>query len=401
MFISLKNTLVADNDGRNCGANGSWTSLGSNLSSDNYCAFTAPGDMMNTAADLAPLGYYGGDTLTHALLPGSQAIDAGDNNGCPDNDQRGISRPVDGNNDGAASCDIGAFEAQNSLTINDVLHPEGDMSATNAIFTVTLSPTSTQIISVAYTTANGTAFAGSDYTAVSGTLVFNPGDSQQQIAVSVTGDTNDEPDQTFFVNLSQAVNADLLDDQGLGTIIDDDGLSSLTIADVSVDEGNTGTTMAAFDVTLSPTTTQEVSVEYSTIPVTAAAGEDYLSTSGTLTFNPGDTTQTIEVTVNSDLIDEGADETFSVLLDNPGNANLADDTAIGTIQDEDNARFSLTALASVQEGDTGTVSAVFTVTMTTPAAFTATVDYESSSGIGGDFATPGVDYGIGIFRILR
>ena len=391
-IISLKNTLVADNEGRNCRVGGIWISLGNNLSSDIYCSFTAPGDLMNTPANLAPLGNYGGESLIHALLPGSPVIDAGDNLACPGTDQRGTSRPKDGDNDGTATCDIGAYEAQNSLTIADLQHLEGDIGTTNAFFTVSLAPTSTQVISVAFTSADGTAVAGSDYTAVNGILVFNPGDSQHQITVPVTGDTDDEPDQTFFITLSQAANADLLDAQGIGTIIDDDGLSSLTISDVTVDEGNTGTTNAAFDVTLSPTSTQVIQVDYTTMPGTATAGEDFVSTSGTLTFNPGESTQTIEVPVNGDLIDEGADEDFNVVLSNPTNANIADDSGSGTIQDEDNARFSLGPFITVREGDSGTVSAVFTVTLTTPAAFTATVDYDSSSGVGGDFATPGEDY---------
>jgi hypothetical protein len=183
-----------------------------------------------------------------------------------------------------------------------------------------------------------------------------------------------------------------LDGQGVTTIIDDDGLSSLTIADVGVDEGNFGSVTAAFAVTLSPTSTQVVQVEHTTLPGTATTGDDYVSTSGTLTSNPGDSTQTIAVPVNGDLTDEGDSETFIILLDNPSNANIADDTATGTIQDDESARFSIGFPITVQEGDSGTVSAVFTVTMSTPAAFTATIDYNTYSGIGDIFATLGVDY---------
>ncbi len=338
--ISLQNTLVADNEGRNCGASGSWTSLGNNLSSDTYCNFTAPGDLLNIPAQLAPLADYGGDTLTHALLPGSPAIDAGDNTICPGLDQRVVSRPIDGHNDGSATCDIGAYESQNSLTINNIQLAEGDASTTDAIFTVSLAPTSTQVVTVAYATADGTASAGTDYTPVSEILNFNPGISVQQVSVPVTGDTDDEPDQTFSVNLTNAVNADILVGSGLGTIIDDDGLSSLTLADTSVDEGNTGTSLAAFAVTLSPMSTQVVQVNFMTIDGTASEGADYLSTSGTLTFNPGETIQTIEVSVIGDLVDEGISEAFTVNLHTPSNANIADDSAVGTIQDDENARFS-------------------------------------------------------------
>ncbi len=84
------------------------TSLGHNLSSS--CNLAAPGDITSTNFLLAPLGNYGGPTPTFNLLPGSPAIDAGDNSMCPATDQRGVARPIDGNKDGVATCDIGAVE---------------------------------------------------------------------------------------------------------------------------------------------------------------------------------------------------------------------------------------------------------------------------------------------------
>jgi hypothetical protein len=390
--ITIKNTIVANNGGRNCQAGATWTSLGHNMSNDNFCSFTQPGDVMNINPVLSPLGDFGGSTQTHALLPGSPAIDHGDNNGCPAADQRGVARPVDGDNDGTATCDMGAFEARNQLTINNVTVTEGNSGTTNAIFTVTLSPTSTQTISVDYATANGTATSGSDYTAASSTLNFAPGQSTRTVTVSVLGDTNDEPDENFLVNLSNAVNADIITGQGTGTIIDDDGLSALSIDDVSVNEGDSGSRTATFTVSLSPAASQTVTVNYATSNGSAQSGSDYTNASGALTFNPGQTSRTINITVLGDIVDEGSQENFTVTLSNPTNAALADATGSGTILDDDIAQVSVSNDPAAPEGNSGTSLIVFTVTLTRPAAFSVSVDYATSSGSGSGFATPGVDY---------
>ena len=390
--ISLKNTLVASNDSRQCLSSGTWTSLGNNLSGDTYCAFTQPGDLQNTHPDLAPLADFGGATWTHALLPGSPAIDAGTNTGCPLVDQRGVARPFDGDNDSTATCDIGAVEAQNQFAISDVSVLEGDTGTTTAVFTVTLAPISAHPLAVTYATANGTATAGSDFTSTSGTLNFPAGTQTQFITVTLLSDTDDESNETFLVNLSNPTNADLLDGVGEGTIIDDDGLPSLTISNVSVSEGNTGTETASFLVTLSPAHFQQVTVEYETVDGTANSGSDYVTDTGTLTFDPGETEKMVDVTVNGDEVDEGVDETFSAVLSNPTHANLSVDTATGTIVDDDTARVSLQYSPGVFEGDTGMATLVFTAELDVPTSFPVTVDYYSQSGTGGTFATPGVDY---------
>ncbi len=391
-ILSIKNTILANNDDRNCLPNGNWTSEGYNLSDDNQCSFTSTGDLQSTDPQLASLANYGGATLTYALLPGSPAIDAGDNMGCPSTDQRGIARPFDGDNDATATCDIGAYEARNQVVVDDVVVLEGDAGPASAVFTVTLAPTSTQPITVSYATANVTAQAGSDYTATAGSLTFNPGQGARTVTVDIDGDTDDEPDETFHLNLSNAVDADLVDGQGVGTIIDDDGLPSLTIAGDSVDEGNTGTVNAGFLVTLSPTSADVVTVTYSTADDTATAGSDYTAGSGMLTFNPGESVKQIDVEVLGDTVDEGVSEVFHVNLLSAGNANITVGTAEGTILDDDTATLRLEASISVAEGDAGMTTGTLTVTLTAPTAFPVTVDYATSSGMGGTFATPNVDY---------
>src|SRR5262249_9285223 len=134
------------------------------------------------------------------------------------------------------------------LSINDVAVTEGNSGTTNAVFTVSLSAASGRTVTVNFATTNGTATAGSDYAATNGTLTFAPGTMTRPITVRVNGDALNESDETFFVNLSTAVNASLSDTQGLGTIVNDDPLPGLAINDVTVNEGNTGTINATFKV---------------------------------------------------------------------------------------------------------------------------------------------------------
>ena len=387
----LVNSILANNQSRNC--SGTFlTSLGHNLSSDFTCGLSQAGDQQGTDPLLGPLTENGGWVQTHALLPSSPAIDAGDDAQCPTTDARGINRPFDGDGDGNAVCDIGAVETRYQLSIADSSVTEGDSGSVTAVFTVTLAPTSTMIVEVDYATSDGTALAGSDYTAISDTLTFNPGETVKYIEVSVLGDGDDESDETFLVELSNPLNADLLDAEATGTIVDDDGLSSLTISNQTVLEGNTGTTAMEFTVSLSPPSASIVSVDYALADGTAEAGSDYTAISDTLTFNPGETEQTISVDVLGDVVDEGASETFSVQLSDPVNANIANGTATGTITDDDFAQLRAQAGPSVLEGDVGITPAVFTVTLSTPADYVITVDYAVSSGYGEDGATAGEDF---------
>ena len=256
--------------------------------------------------------------------------------------------------------------------------------------TVTRTGDTSGVASVNYATSDGTATAGSDYAAASGTLNFAAGETSKNISVSVVGDTTDEPNENFFVNLSSATNATISDNQAEGTIQDDDGPPSLSISDVTVDEDKAGTTTATFTVTLLPASGQTVTVNYATAGGTATAGPDYTSASGKLTFSPGDTSETISVTFNDDAMDE-PDETFFVNLSDATNATISDGQGVGTIKDDDGAPGLSINDVMALEGDAGTTNVTFTVTLLPASGQTVTVDYATADGTataGSDYAAP-------------
>jgi hypothetical protein len=272
------------------------------------------------------------------------------------------------------------------IAIGNASVTEGNSGTVNMVFTVTLSQPTTSTVTVGYATANGTATAGSDYVAKSGTLTFTPGTTSASVTVAVNGDTLIEADETFVVNLSGPSNATIGTAQGVGTIIDNEAKPALSINDASVTEGNTGTSTASFTVRLSAASTQTVTVNYATSDGTATAGSDYVAKSGTLTFAPGTTTQTIAVVVNGDTLLE-PNETFVVTLTNPANATISDSVGTGTILNNDPPAIAIDNV-SVSEGNSGTVNAAFTVTLSQPTTSTVTVSYATANGT----ATAGSDY---------
>ncbi|MFC1905797.1 Calx-beta domain-containing protein, partial [Chloroflexota bacterium] len=194
---------------------------------------------------------------------------------------------------------------QPTLSIDDVTVNE-DSGYAN--FTVTLSSPSSLTVTVYYSTANANAAAGEDYNATSGTLTFSPGTTVQTIFIRILDDSIYEAPETFNLNLSNPTNAVILDDRGIGTVIDNDAIitegqgigtdidynpqPTLSIDDVTVNEDSG---YANFTVTLSSPSSLTVTVYYSTDNVTAIAGEDYTASSGTLPFSPGTTVQPISI----------------------------------------------------------------------------------------------------------
>jgi CSLREA domain-containing protein len=148
--IELQNTIIAENSGgKNCaGSIDGIVSLGNNLESADSCFLASPTDIPDTPAGLDVLAENGGNSLTHALLAGSAAIDAGDDASCPGNDQRQALRPFDGDGDGTATCDIGAYEAGGMFPPTATVTATGSPTPTGTrpdTPTLTATPTSTPV----------------------------------------------------------------------------------------------------------------------------------------------------------------------------------------------------------------------------------------------------------------
>ena len=289
--------------------------------------------------------------------------------------------------DGSGVGTITDDDAAPTLSVNDVTVVEGNAGTTTATFDVTLSAVSGKTATVDWTTANTTATQPSDYAAGSGTLTFVPGDSTESIVVTVNGDVVDELDETFGITLSNPGNATISDGSGVGTITDDDAAPTLSVNDVTVVEGNAGTTTATFTATLSAASGQTVTVTWATADDMAIQPADYTASSGLLTFVPGDTSETFGVTVKGDIVAE-LDETFQVLLTSPSNAVLGDPQGLGTIQDDELLPVIDIDEPSIVEGQSGTSLISFNVILSHPSALPVTVDWTTTPGT----ATVGTDY---------
>jgi CSLREA domain-containing protein len=271
-----------------------------------------------------------------------------------------------------------------NLTINDVTAAEGNSGATIFTFTVSLSaPAPSTDVFFDIATQNGTATtANSDYVArPTTTQVIPAGQQTFTFNVTVNGDAAVEPDETFFVNVTNVTGANLTDGQGVGTIQNDE-VPALSINDVSSSEGNSGTTTYTFTVHLSsPALTGGVQFDISTADNTATdADNDYEPRSLTSqTIAAGNQDYTFDVTVNGDMTGE-ANETFFVNVTNVSGASLSDAQGVGTIQNDDSQpSFSIDDVTHM-EGNSGTTSYVFTVSKTGATAFNSSVQFQTVDG---------------------
>lgn len=222
-----------------------------------------------------------------------------------------------------------------SLSVNDVTVTEGGSGTKLANFTVSLSAVSASPVGFDIATAPGTAMPDQDY--VSQALLgqsIAAGQTSANFAVTINGDPQVENNETYTVNLANVSGATVADGQGLGTITNDDN-PILSIADVTLPEGNSGNSTASFAIRLSAPTTRTVSFQVATAngTATAVSGDFILRIEGKV-IDPGRTRATFEVAVVGDTTVE-TDETFAVNISNVTNAILADGSAVGTIQNDD------------------------------------------------------------------
>ncbi len=277
--------------------------------------------------------------------------------------------------------DLTLTTQQLNLSLSDVRVVEGNSGVVNAVFNVTLSPASSQTVTVNYATQNGTATQPADYAVTSATLTFAPGETTKTITVPVKGDLLDEDDETFLVNLSGAAGALIAKAQGIGTIADDDATPSVAINDITVTEGSGGIKNAVFTVTLSARSGRNVGITCVTADGTARTPADYTASRVNLTFTPGETalTKTFSVPVITDTTDE-VNEVFYGFLSLPVNVGVAKGRGIATINDDDlSPKISIDDV-SIGEGNGGTRSAVFHLTLSQKSGKVVTVNFSTAAG---------------------
>jgi len=275
-----------------------------------------------------------------------------------------------------------------SVSINDQTITEGDSGEQTMTFTVTLSAPASLPVTMNYATINGTATSGEDFTPAAGALTFATGESTKTITVPILGDLEQEGTETFTVNLTNINNATVAKSTGTGTIIDNEiPPVGVSISDVTVTEGNSGSVNAIFTVTLEEASDSTVSVNFATSDGAAIGAVDYASQNATLTFAPGETSKTITIAVFGDTLFE-ANETFNVTLSGGVGVLIQDGVGLGTITDDDVApAFSINDVTA-NEGHGISLNAAFTVTLSAPAGVAMTVNYATS----GQTATSGVDF---------
>ncbi|MCY3566731.1 MAG: hypothetical protein OXH27_11185, partial [Gammaproteobacteria bacterium] len=294
---------------------------------------------------------------------------------------RGVARPEN------AELVVYDDDGEPRLLIDSPEIAEGDSGENPALtFTVSLSNPGSQTVTVDWAdTDKGTAASGADYAdPAGGTLSFAPGEVSKTIAVAVTGDGVDEPNETVVLRLSNPSNARFPGKavktlEGVGVIANDDAAALLSIDSPSVAEGGDGENPAlTFTVTLSKPRSQTVTVDWAdTDTGTAASGADYADPAGgTLSFAPGVTSQTVAVAVTGDGVVEG-DETVILRLSNPSGAQFAGGVetldGVGDIENDDSVPELSIDDPKVNEGKDARLT--FTVRLSGPSSETVTVDW--------------------------
>jgi hypothetical protein len=273
-----------------------------------------------------------------------------------------------------------------SVTVGDTRVVEADGAAT---FKVRLLPASTKTVTVSYATAPGRA-GPDDLTATAGTVTFNPGQTLKTVAVPVVDDSLDEDAESFTLGLS-VTGAGTQRKVATATIVDDDAPPGLSLDDVTVVEGDSGTVTAAVPVRLSAPSAKPITLDLATNNLRAQSGPDFTPPTTPFTIPPGTTRTVIPVAVKGDVFDE-SNETFIVRAVSATNVTLVDGISEVRIDDDDGTPTLSVDDVIVDEGDpAGTVT--FTVRalpaptvdvgfdwFTLDATATAPADYAASSG---------------------
>jgi hypothetical protein len=298
------------------------------------------------------------------LSPKSPCINAGNNSAVP----VGIITDLDGNpRISYGVVDIGAYEWISSIVVEVEVQEsvgvfEGDSRGANtAIFGAMLSwnnPSAQPVtIEYNYRTIDNTASQGDEFSPVDvhGSVTIPAGESGHlslNIPVSIIGDTDgEEPDRTFFLEVTVSLyGTPIASDSGECWILDDDW--PLTINDVSITEGNSGTKEVTFEVVLDRPSVYGVTYDYTTVDGTAIAGRDYIATSGTVAFSRGETYNTITVAIIGDT-DYENDEVFYLHLSYTYPEGVRNEWAKVTIVNDDSVSLVVQSYPYTQDFESG------------------------------------------------
>ncbi|MDB9390714.1 beta strand repeat-containing protein [Microcystis aeruginosa] len=366
-------------------------------------------DIVNSNPGLAPLANYGGLTLTHALLAGSPAINAGNNSliliDSEDIDGDGDTTeqiPFDQRGTGfnrifGGTVDIGAFEEQGTIVVISLAVSPASVTedgTSNLVYTFTRSGVTINPLTVNYT-LGGTATLNTDYTrsGTTNTVTFAANSSTATITVDPTADTTVEPDETVILTLASGTGYTIGTTTPVtGTITNDDVTLpsiTLTVSPASVTED--GTSNLIYTFTRSGVTTNPLTVNY-TLGGTATLNTDYTrtGTNNTVTFAAGSSTATVTVNPTADTIVESNETVILTLAAGTGYTIGTPNAATGTINNDDVSQLSINNITVVEGQDS---NAILTVTVnnpnpqpisvnytTAPINATANVDYTSKTG---------------------
>jgi len=290
---------------------------------------------------------------------------------------------------------------------------------TNLVYTFARTGVTSGALTVNYS-VTGTASLGTDYAGVasaSGSVSFTGIETSKTVTIDPTPDTVSEPDETVILTVTSGTGYTLgSPNSATGTITNDDGTPSISINNVTLSEGNSGTTSFVFTVSLSTAAAAQVTVDYATAagsinPATGGTncgtGTDFENKSGPLTFAAGETSKTVSISVCGDTGVE-PDETFLVnLSNNSANSTIANAQGTGTIANDDtDVNISVSPSTVTEDGAanliytftrTGVTSGPLTVNFSFGGTATLNTDYTSSSvgtiafGAGNSTATVTID----------
>ncbi|MDE5068646.1 MAG: FG-GAP-like repeat-containing protein, partial [Trichodesmium sp. St4_bin8_1] len=295
-----------------------------------------------------------------------------------------LSSPQNANiKDGEATGTIVDNDPLPQISIGDAKVTEGNRGQKNMEFEVKLNNPSGKTVRVNYGTQEGSAKSGKDFRNKRGVLTFQPGQTKKIVSIPIFGDRVDENNEQFQVKLSGAENGNFSDNKAVGKIIDNDQVSQISISDAKVVEGNRGQKNMEFEVRLNNPSSQTVKVNYTTVDGNAKSGKDYQKKSGVVTFKPGETKKSINISILGDTFYENT-ELFEVKLTRAQNAELPADPrkqyGAAIILDNDELPKISIGDAKMTEANRGKKNMEFAVRLNNPSDQTVKVNYASVDG---------------------